>query len=114
MNKILRLLLFFAAYAIVAVPLLTMHTFGGAWWLIPLAGVLGMVLLVIGAESKADEVVRATALRAYRIGFWTLVLILIGSSFARAFGHDVSVHLAWVIGLGVWVLIYSIALWRLR
>ena len=44
-----------------------------------------------------------------------LVLTLLGEAFARTFGHvDPDLRFVWAIGLGVWVLVYSHGLWRLR
>ncbi len=97
------------------VALMLLHDRGGLWWLIPLAGVVAMVAFIVRAESQADEVIAGTALRAYRGGFWIVVLALVGEAFARSFGHQTAdVPFIWALGLGVWVVIYGVGLWRLR
>ncbi len=114
MNKKSLFFLFLSAYALFALSLLTLHTWGGNWWLVPLFGVAGMIAVVLLAESRADEVVGRVALHAYRLGFWALVMLLLAEAFAGAFGQGLNVPFVWSLGLATWVIVYSVGLWRLR
>ncbi|MDJ0653616.1 MAG: hypothetical protein QNJ40_05670 [Xanthomonadales bacterium] len=115
MNKTRYFLAFLAAYALAALSLIGLKDLGGWWWLVPLAFVGAMVIVVLRAESTVDEVMGKTALQAYRSGFWVVLLLLLGGDFARAFGwDDLRLPLVWAVGLGTWVLVYGLGLWRMR
>lgn len=112
--KKLPLLVFLGCYALLSVSLLASRGAPGWWWVLPAAGLLGMISMVILVESRADEVVRSVVHRAYQVGFWILITYMLVARFAAIGGATVNTDFAWALGLGAWVIIYVAGLWRLR